>query len=115
MNNYRLTTSLNEHKSDSSYKDLFGNYLILPPIYLSNKHGQIINIKTSEVVRDNYVLEVIKMDQSVVYFSTIYEAAISLNISRPTIYESLENGKDLSKKGLIKLRKVRVYQKITKS
>ena len=73
MNNYRLSTYLNKQKSYSSNNDLIDSYLSLPPIFLKNNQGQIINTNTNELVRDNYVLEVIKLNQSLLYFSTISE------------------------------------------
>ena len=48
-------------------------YLNQPALYIENNEGQIINSFTKEIIRDTYVIEVIKLDNSV----SIYPSRLS--------------------------------------
>ena len=69
--------------------------LALPPLFVKNNEGQIINIKTGELIRDTFVVEVLKTNSMVCIYPTISDCASSCDISRTIIYERLVNGKSL--------------------
>ena len=85
MNNYRLSTNTdvkkNFNKTCTTDKKLFyyiiEKFLSLPPLFILNDSGQIINSKTSDIVRDVFVIELIKTDNTVEIYPTITDTAIS--------------------------------------
>jgi LAGLIDADG endonuclease len=124
MNNYRLSTNI-EHKKNVKDVDINNNKLLLapdyiknilslPPLFCVNDEGQIIKNKTGVVIRDVFVIEVIKKDNSVDIYPTLSECAIALGISRTIINSLISNGHSLPNKNISKIKKVRVYKKLMK-
>jgi hypothetical protein len=122
MNNLRLSTfnksdlSLQEGKganliiiSSQDYLQQKEKYLNLPAVYIKNNEGQIINSITKEIVRDTYVIEVIKLDNSLSIYPSIKDCALAYEISRSTIYLKLKSGEPLIDKGIRKFNKIRVF------
>lgn len=114
MNNNRLSTNLNISnilEGDSlELQNLKETYLNLTPIYGENKEGVIVNLQTGEIIRDTFVVQVEKLDNTVSIFPNIVNVANAFNVSRPSIYESLANGKSLREKGILNIKKIRVYK-----
>lgn len=114
MNDNRLSTNINNSdtlKCDSQkLQNLKENYLNLPPIHGENKEGVIVNLQTGEVVRDTFVIQVEKTDNTTSIFPNIVALANAFNVSRPAIYESINNGKSLKEKGILNIKKIRVYK-----
>nr|UEV87084.1 hypothetical protein [Grifola frondosa] len=126
MNNFRLSTNntlnnLQPVKDKVSYtnitESLKEKFLALPSLFIVSNDGQIINIKTGEIIRDTYVVEVIReIDGTISIFPTILDCAEALGVSpkwRATIYTRLASGKPLAEKGISKIRKIRVFNKIS--
>lgn len=86
----------------------------MPPLFCVNDEGQIIKNKTGVVIRDVFVIEVIKKDNSVDIYPTLSECAIALGISRTIINSLISNGHSLPNKNISKIKKVRVYKKLMK-
>ena len=125
MKNYRLST--NKDLKNNSYeskenltnmddKTVFSStnifkdkFLALPPLFVKNNEGQIINIKTGEVIKDTFVVEILRTNSTVCIYPTISDCASSCDISRTIIYDKLVSGKSLPEKGIRKIRKIRVY------
>ena len=117
MNNYRLSTNKNKTIITSHYwkdiatpKILIEKYLNLPSIFILNSNGQVFNNKTGELVRDTYVIEVINKDNSIKIYHTIVDCANSLGITRTTIYNKISSGEPLMEKGILKIKKIRVFK-----
>lgn len=121
MNNLRLSTynnldlPLQEVKDadlinfSQGYLQQKEKYLNKPAIYIKNNEGQIINSITKEVIRDTYVIEVIKLDNSLSTYPSIKDCALAYEISRSTIYLRLNSGEPLIDKGIRKFNKIRVF------
>lgn len=125
MNNLRLSTfnksdlPLLEGKganliiiSSQDYLQQKENYLNLPAVYIKNNEGQIINSITKEIVRDTYVIEVIKLDNSLSIYPSIKDCALAYEISSgraTTIDLKLNSGEPLIDKGIRKFNKIRVF------
>ena len=84
-------------------------YLNLPPVYIKTNEGRIINIETGDLVRDTFVVEVIKTDGTILLFSTVTECALFFNISRSVIYAKLANGSPMESLNISKFNKIRVF------
>ena len=120
MNNYRLSTNTdvkkNFNKTCTTDKKLFyyiiEKFLSLPPLFILNDSGQIINSKTSDIVRDVFVIELIKTDNTVEIYPTITDTSISFKVSINTISSLISNGTFLTDKGISKINKIRVYKKL---
>lgn len=84
-------------------------YLNLPPVYVKTNDGRIINIETGDLVRDTFVVEVIKIDGTISLFSTVTECALFFNISRSIIYNKLANGGSIESLNITKFKKIRVF------
>jgi hypothetical protein len=84
-------------------------YLNLPSVYVKTNEGRIINIETGDLVRDTFVVEVIKTDGTISLFSTITECALFFNISRSIIYTKLANGGSMESLNITKFNKIRVF------
>jgi DNA invertase Pin-like site-specific DNA recombinase len=84
-------------------------YLNLPPVYIKTNEGRIINIETGDLVRDTFVVEVIKTDGTISLFSTVTECALFFNISRSVIYAKLTNGSPMESLNISKFNKIRVF------
>ena len=84
-------------------------YLNLPALYIKNNEGQIINSLTKEIIRDNYVIEVIKLDNTLFIYPSIKDCALAYGISRSTIYLKLNNGEPFIDKEIKKFNKIRVF------
>ena len=124
MNNYRLSNNIENKKTlmnkcSNNNKLLINNpnfiksILSLTPLFGLNDEGQIINLKTGIIIRDVFVIKVIKQDKSIEIYSTISECAALLGISRNTISSIISSGQSLSKKNIFKIKKVRIYKKLT--
>lgn len=125
VNNYRLSTNKDlkresyeskenltnmDDKTVFSPKNLFKDKILaLPPLFVKNNEGQIINIKTGKVIRDTFVVEVLKTNSLVCIYPTISDCASSCDISRTIIYDKLIRGKSVVEKGIINIRQIRVY------
>lgn len=86
------------------------NYLNLSAIYGENKEGVIINLQTGEIIRDTFVVQVKKIDNTISIFPNILAVSNAFNVSRPAIYDSMTNGKSLQEKGILNIKKIRVYK-----
>lgn len=84
-------------------------YLNLPPVYIKTNEGRIINIETGDLVRDTFVVEVIKADGTILLFSTVTACALFFNISRSVIYTKLANGDSIESLNISKFNKIRVF------
>lgn len=121
MNNYRLSTNTNKKNNlikknineKNFFPTIFEKYLSLDPLFGLNDIGQIINYKTGKIIRDIYVVEVIKKDNSIHIYPTILNSAIELGISRNTVTLLISNGKSLLNKDIRKINKIRVYNKLS--
>lgn len=124
MNNYRLSNNIENKKTlmnkcSDNNKLLINNpifiksILSLTPLFGLNDEGQIINLKTGIIIRDVFVIKVIKQDKSIEIYSTISECAALLGISRNTISSIISSGQSLTKKNILKIKKVRIYKKLT--
>lgn len=125
MNNFRLSTHnnnlnkllpiINEKNADNKVtilSNLKNKYLIQSPLYVKNNEGQIINNETKEIIRDTYVIEVIKTDKTISIYPTVTNCALAFGITRQTIYDKIISGKSLNNKAISKINKVRVFLKI---
>ena len=84
----------------------------LPSIYIKNNEGFIINTESGKLVRDTFVVEVLKKDGTLLLFSTVTDCAATLNISRSVIYDKLVNGNPIESLNILKFRKIRVFNYI---
>jgi len=84
-------------------------YLNLPSVYIKTNEGRIISIETGDLVRDTFVVEVIKTDGTISLFSTVTECALFFNISRSIIYSKLANGSPMESLNISKFNKIRVF------
>src|ERR1700723_3144314 len=120
MNNYRLSTNTDVKKNlnityttdKKLFYSIIKKFLSLPPLFILNDSGQIINYKTGDIVRDVFVIELIKTDNTVEIYPTITDTAISYKVSRNTISSLISNGRSLIDKEISKINKIRVYKKL---
>jgi len=120
MNNYRLSTNTDVKKNlnityttdKKLFYSIIEKFLSLPPLFILNDSGQIINYKTGDIVRDVFVIELIKTDNTVEIYPTITDTAISYKVSRNTISSLISNGRSLIDKEISKINKIRVYKKL---
>lgn len=96
----------------SQLKTYAERYLDLPSVYKKTDEGRIINIETGDLVRDTFVVEVIKTDGTISLFSTVSECALFFNISRSIIYIKLANGGSMESLNIFKFNKIRVFDNI---
>lgn len=100
------TTSLSQLKISGAVAE---RYLNLPPVYVKTTDGRIINIETGDLIRDTFVIEVIKMNGTISLFSTVTDCALFFNISRSVIYTKLANGSSMESLSISKFNKIRVF------
>jgi hypothetical protein len=142
MNNYRLSNNKNnplistiassssygEKKEElkevyfSSYEEfkywnlnrleLENKFINLPSLYVKNNNGQIININTNSIVRDIYIIEVVKSNNNRIFFPTISDCSKELSINKDKIYRLISNGKSLDDLSILKINKIRVFNRL---
>jgi hypothetical protein len=125
MNSYRLT-SYNKFPNDyfldlnqvNLWKleriNLENLYLNLPPYFLENNEGEIINVETKKVIRDIYIIKAIKLDNSVNFYTSISECALDLSINRFKVKKLIITGDPLIEMSILKITKIKVFkQKLT--
>ena len=107
MNSYRLT-SFNKFPNDyildlnqfNLWKleriNLENLYLNLPPIFIENNDGEIINVETKKVIREIYIIKVIKLDNSVNFYTSITDCAKELGINRFKVKRLITTGDPLN-------------------
>jgi hypothetical protein len=82
-----------------------------PPIFVYNNEGEKFNIKTGNIIKDVYVIEVENTDNMFTIYPTLLDCAKALGVSRSIISNRIKTGNPLTGTNILKIRKIPVFRK----
>jgi hypothetical protein len=115
MNDNRLTTNINSLVNIIDNNQI-KKILDLNSIFKKDSEGRVKNILNNNYVRSVYIIEASLSNGETFKFHNAIACAKALNINNSFISRRLNDGQNFkTKKGLIKIRRLSIYNKLTTS